>query len=519
MWRANNSEKEHTMRNTMLATTLGLLLFVQPIWGGEQPVKESAAFPIAPPAGELQPQYFPRAAWNPSAKTWLVVWEDGLPTGDGTSGDGQGQNILAVRVSVEGSILDAKPIEVCRANGLQLRAKVASDGKDFLVVWHDLRNGKDWDIYSTRISSEGKVVDPASVAIASGEHNQCFPEVVFGGGSYYVAWLDMRHFPEYRVYGTRLTSAGKLLDGQGVELLRMMTDKEMELWRTASFSPGKKGFGWHRFDQVGANGMKQPGPPQLATNGTVHCLMSTVHAAESKGADWFALVIDGKSGRPMESPQAVQSLETFGGTRLSQSPPSLRAAPAGENGFLAASFMYTGGFGSFGDGVWLCGNISASRPKSISLQPTFLDSHQVVPEGYRTFGNRQLALDVAWDGKCSLFVCERHTQKPTPCNVDILGLFVDAEGKRIADFKSGRSVEMDQVKTNGPSLVHADGVAIAPIAIAAGANYQAAPAASAGPEGTFLVVWQEEPLDQDSRIMARLLTIDPNGGAVKPGKQ
>lgn len=495
------------MAHMNVVTALGMiLLFFKPSFGEEQPAKQSAAFSVSAPTREFQPQYFPRAAWNPGAKAWLVVWEDGLPTGDGARGNGQGQNILAVRVSAEGKVLDAEPIAVCRAKGPQLRPKVASDGKDFLVVWHDLRSGKDWDIYGARISSLGKVIDLAGVALSGGEHNQCFPDIVFGGGSYYVAWMDMRHFPEYRIYGTRVSSEGKALDVQGVELLRAMNDNEMERWRKAPFSPGKKGFGWHRFGQEGMTGMRQPGAPQLAANGSRHLLISAVQM-DSSNADWLAVAIDGNIGRPVESPRAFKSIETFGGTRLSQGELVLRAAPAGDRGFLVASFMYTGGFGSFGDGVWLVGNFPSDSTRSTPLQPTFLDSDQVVPPGYRTFGNRQIVQDISWDGKRALFVSEHHTQQPNPSNVDILGLFVDANGRRIADLKDGRSVEMDEVKTNGPSLVHTRGVAVSPFAIAAGANYQAAPSVAAGPEGTFLVVWQEEFPDQDSRALARLVSV------------
>lgn len=495
------------MANMNVVAAFGVsLLLLKPSFGEEQRAKQSAAFSVSAPTRELQPQYFPRAAWNAGAKAWLVVWEDGLPTGDGTRGQGHGQNILAVRVSAEGKVLDAEPISVCRAKGPQLRPKVVSDGKDFLVVWHDLRSGKDWDIYGARVSGLGKVMDPAGVALSGGEHNQCFPDIVFGGGSYYVAWMDMRYFPEYRIYGTRVSSEGKVIDAQGVELLRAMNEKEVEQWRKAPFSPGKKGFGWHRFGQDGGTGMRQPGAPQLAANGSRHLLVSPVQM-DSSNADWLAVSIDGTNGRPVESPKAFKSIETFGGTRLSQGELILRAAPAGDRGFLVTSFMYTGGFGSFGDGVWLAGNIPSDSARSTSLQPTFLDSDQVVPPGYRTFGNRQLVQDIAWDGKRALFVSERHTQQPTPSNVDIIGLFVDGSGRRIADLKEGRAVEMDEVKTNGPSLVYAKGVAVSPFAVAAGANYQAAPSVAAGPEGRFLVVWQEEPPDDDSRVMARVVSV------------
>ena len=163
---------------------------------------------------------------------------------------------MAARVDARGEVLDRTPIPVATLNGAQQRPAVSSDGENFLVVWQDFRNGNDWDVYGARVSAQGEVLDRDGRLLAGGEHNQCLPDVVYGAGSYYVAWLDMRHFPEYRVFGARVSAAGKPLDRNGVQLLRVMSDKQIAAWRIAPFAPGKKGSGWHQY-------MQQPGPPEL----------------------------------------------------------------------------------------------------------------------------------------------------------------------------------------------------------------------------------------------------------------
>jgi hypothetical protein len=105
---------------------------------------------------------------------------------------------------------------------------VASDGKGFLVAWHDLRNGKDWDVYAARVSAEGKALDPEGFLVAGGAHSQCAPSLIFAGGNYLVAWQGFLEgilttrakgvsakFGSYEIRGARISAGGKVLDAGG----------------------------------------------------------------------------------------------------------------------------------------------------------------------------------------------------------------------------------------------------------------------------------------------------------------
>jgi len=181
-------------------------------------------FTLAPATTEHLPQYFPEVAYSSDAGCWLAVWQDGKATGFETARNGRAQDIFAARIANDGSLLDSQGIEVSIAADFQERPTVASDGHNFFVVWHDMRNGKDWDLYGTRVSSDGTVLDPNGILISGGAHNQCFGDIVYGGGYYYVVWLDARHFPEYRIYGTRISVNGVVQEASGTELVRVMRD-------------------------------------------------------------------------------------------------------------------------------------------------------------------------------------------------------------------------------------------------------------------------------------------------------
>jgi len=471
---------------------------------GEQKPPQSA--PVAVVPGSELPQYFPCVAWNAGAKAWLAVWEEGLPTGDETAHDGRAQDIYAVRVSADGKVLDPKGIPICTAKDFQCRPVVASDGKDFLVAWHDLRSGKAWDVYAARVSGEGKVLDADGFLVAGGGENQCLPDLVFGGGSYYAAWLDMRHYPEYRVYGARISSAGKVLDASGIELIRTVTDDDLEKWRKASFAAGKKGQGWH-------NHASYPGAPSLATNGKVHVVTSwTVVFGQgrhgTKKEVYQLRRVDAATGRPAagQEPYAVTKAAGKAGWARSLGHQKIRLQHAAvwDKGFLTVGYLDFRGFNSNGTGVRVASFLGPDGAPGGAMPKVRL----IVPEpvqvglGYRSRGICPTTLGVAWDGKRALHVADRYIQQAPrgtgqKGDYDVIGIFINKEGKRISNLASGATVEPDKdVKSTG---------SVPPFMIASGESVQAAPAVAAGPVGSFLVVWQEEALGKDSRVMARLV--------------
>src|SRR6266540_2444496 len=100
----------------------------------------------------------------------------------------------------------------------QTQASVAFDGSNYLVVWSDTRAGTGYsDIYGARVAPAGTVLDPAGIAISTAPLRQEWPSVSFGAGAYVVAWQDERSTPEsYDIYATRVSQGGVVLDPTGI---------------------------------------------------------------------------------------------------------------------------------------------------------------------------------------------------------------------------------------------------------------------------------------------------------------
>ena len=151
--------------------------------------------------------YLPAAAYG--ASTYLVAWQAGrVQQGD----------IAAVRLDATGKLLDPAPLAVARFPEEQERPRIAFGAGVFLVVWQDLRNGTDYDVYAARVTPDGSLPDGSGFLVSGGAHNQVEPHVAFDGQNFFVAWQDFRSASAYQIYGARITPQGTVLDPDGLQL-------------------------------------------------------------------------------------------------------------------------------------------------------------------------------------------------------------------------------------------------------------------------------------------------------------
>jgi hypothetical protein len=151
-------------------------------------------------------QYSPAVAFD--GTNYLVVWNDYRYVS-------YNPDIYGARVSKGGSVLDPTGIAVSTAANPQEYPAIASDGINYLVVWGDHRSGSSWDIYGTRVSASGSVLDPWGIAISTGWGDHYDPAIAFDGTNYLVVW-DESWSGSYDVYGARVSVSGSVLDPWGI---------------------------------------------------------------------------------------------------------------------------------------------------------------------------------------------------------------------------------------------------------------------------------------------------------------
>ena len=161
-------------------------------------VLDTLAIQISTASGE---QVAPSVVFDDT--NYFVVWQDGWYGG-----------IYGARVNQNGHVLDTLGIPISTAFGYQISPSVAFDGTNHLVVWQDDRNDN-WDIYGARVNRDGIVLDPSGIGIATAAYYEESPAVAFDGTNYMIAWMYWPPPYDPDIYGTRVSQAGVVLDPTG----------------------------------------------------------------------------------------------------------------------------------------------------------------------------------------------------------------------------------------------------------------------------------------------------------------
>jgi hypothetical protein len=167
-------------------------------------VLDPAGIPISTAAGY---QVTPAVSFG--GTSFLVVW---------TNDSSGPHDIYGARVSQFGTVLDSVGIPVSTAEGEQGYPALSFDGTNYLVSWEDTRNGLDnADIYGARVSQSGIVLDPSGISISTAVSPQRYPSVSFDGTNYLAVWTDGRSI-DNDIYGSRVSQSGTVLDTSGIPI-------------------------------------------------------------------------------------------------------------------------------------------------------------------------------------------------------------------------------------------------------------------------------------------------------------
>ncbi len=111
----------------------------------------------------------------------------------------------------------------------QNTVRVATDGDTYLLVWQDNRQlsgysltSQYYDIYGARVSSDGTLLDPTGIEIATGPNRHEHPDVAFGDGTFLVVWEEYGSIPGrtgWDVRGARVNPTdGAVQEPDGIAL-------------------------------------------------------------------------------------------------------------------------------------------------------------------------------------------------------------------------------------------------------------------------------------------------------------
>ncbi len=129
----------------------------------------------------------PAVAFN--GENFVVVWE-----ANSTPEYPSATDLYAIRISPQGTIVDAAPFAVSTAPEAQLWPQIACDATNCLVTWVDRRNySEPGDMYGAFVTRDGTLLNgpPATggIPIATGETaNAGYPALAFTGSEYVAAW-------------------------------------------------------------------------------------------------------------------------------------------------------------------------------------------------------------------------------------------------------------------------------------------------------------------------------------------
>jgi hypothetical protein len=155
----------------------------------------------------------------PTSTGFVVVW------GDQWSGDADTSetDVVGRRLRHGGGLLGPRfPVSIGAEQ--QTAADIAFDGTDHLVVWTEGSVGG--DVMAARVGPDGVSLDPGGIPIATGNGTQSTPAVAFDGTQYLIVWSAPAPFGYHRIYATRVSKAGVVLDPGGILLSsRFATDE------------------------------------------------------------------------------------------------------------------------------------------------------------------------------------------------------------------------------------------------------------------------------------------------------
>jgi len=184
---------------------------------GSRLIHDFLAFPGLAPADE-RPSAFPSEnliipgsttlsmAWN--GEYYILVWLESRTE------DFYASEVYGTRITADGEVLDPAGFQISFSGISSFEPHVACGTANCLVTWATGRQfNPDRSLFGMRIDGS-TLLDAAPIPLGVNQEPNVSSSVAWSLDQYFFAWRDGRG----GIYGTRLTAGGDVLDGDGVRL-------------------------------------------------------------------------------------------------------------------------------------------------------------------------------------------------------------------------------------------------------------------------------------------------------------
>jgi hypothetical protein len=185
---------------------------------------------------------------------YLAIWQDTRPGSNY-------KEIYGTRITPTGTVLEPSGIPISTMQWDQSYAELATGGTACLAVWQDHRlgdtNNDPPDIYGARVNFSGTVLDPNGICLSTASNQQYRPSCAFDGTNYLVVWEDFRNWEgaldrtQPDVYGARITPQGSNIDSLGILIAPQLSDPDYPLNPVVAFDGTNYLVVWE--DWIGGN--------------------------------------------------------------------------------------------------------------------------------------------------------------------------------------------------------------------------------------------------------------------------
>jgi hypothetical protein len=129
-------------------------------------------------------------------------------------------NVYLTRVSASGTVLDPDGLPICTAEGEQRQTSLAYGDGQLMVLWEDDRNydENEYDIYGTRITADGTALDPDGFVVAQLGLSEQSPDLCWTGETYLAVWQISAYGAEGDITGARVDTSGTVLDSPALAI-------------------------------------------------------------------------------------------------------------------------------------------------------------------------------------------------------------------------------------------------------------------------------------------------------------